>query len=101
MKTNTNKTELLNETIRKEQYLIKNQLKERGWTEKLIRDFLGEPDKNKWCGNKHYGGVHICKLYASERILKAETLPEFIEYKNALENVRAKRQMKEKQNEIK
>ena len=49
------------------------RLKDRGWTTALIRDFLGEPD---WLVKKpHYSTAAPIRLYALERVEKAENNP--------------------------
>lgn len=52
-------------------YFTKTQLKERGWTDKLIRDLLGEPDKLKV--NYHYLTGPKIQLYEQQRAEKLES----------------------------
>ena len=52
-------------------------LKARGWTEAMIREYLGEPDT--LANNPHYGSAAPMRLYEQERCLEAEQLPEFAE----------------------
>jgi hypothetical protein len=51
---------------------------ERNWTEKLIRDFLGEPDK--LVKNPHHRTGPMMRLYSIERVDLAEAEPAFLEY---------------------
>ena len=53
----------------------KSELKERGWTDSLIRDHLGQP-----CRSKHVRGhKHPMLLYSKARVLEAEASPSFSE----------------------
>ncbi|HZU01314.1 MAG TPA: hypothetical protein VFA10_16715 [Ktedonobacteraceae bacterium] len=56
----TNRPEMLN----------KQSLKERGWTEALIKRFLGEPDATK--PNPHYKKAAPMQLYTLARVEEAE-----------------------------
>ncbi|MGH6815576.1 MAG: hypothetical protein ACREC6_07725 [Hyphomicrobiaceae bacterium] len=55
--------------------LTKTNLKERGWTEGLIRKCLGDPHKTS--PNPHYSSAAPVKLYLEERVKAAEGTPEF------------------------
>lgn len=57
----------------KPEFLTVARLKERGWTDALIRDHLGNPDKTK--RNPHYASAAPMKLYALERIEDQESKP--------------------------
>ena len=59
-------------------YFKKTQLKDRGWTESLIKCLLGEPDKI--LKNRTYGGSAMLKYYQKERVLKAEQTQAYIDY---------------------
>jgi hypothetical protein len=50
-------------------------LKERGWTEAMIRDLLGDPDLT--VDNPHYKSAAPMRLWRLQRAEAAETLPEF------------------------
>ena len=62
----------------KPKFITISRLKgERHWTEKLIRDVLGEPDS--LARNPHYGNAPPMKLYDLERVKECEkniTLPD-------------------------
>jgi hypothetical protein len=50
-------------------------LKERGWTEAMIRDLLGEPDR--YVDNPHYKSAGQMRLWRLQRVEAAEAAPEF------------------------
>lgn len=50
-------------------------LKERGWTEAMIRDLLGEPDL--LADNPHYKSAAPWRLWRLQRAAAAEATPEF------------------------
>lgn len=50
-------------------------LKERGWTESMIRDLLGEPDL--YADNPHYNTAAPMRLWRVQRAEAAEAAPEF------------------------
>jgi hypothetical protein len=50
-------------------------LKERGWTEAMIRDLLGEPDV--LTDNPHYKTAAPRRLWRLQKVQAAEALPEF------------------------
>jgi hypothetical protein len=50
-------------------------LKERGWTEAMIRDLLGEPDLR--VDNPHYSTAAPMRLWRLQKAEAAEALPEF------------------------
>ena len=56
-------------------YLNAVELSERGWTEMLIRRFLGTPDR--WEAVNHWANWTGKRTYFLERILNAEDSPEF------------------------
>src|ERR1035438_4311183 len=64
------------------QYRSKAKLKARGWTEGLIRRFLGKPDKEK--PNPRYASAKPMKLYKTQRVDKAESSSEFQEAQSSL-----------------
>ena len=49
--------------------------KGRGWTDTMVRDLLGEPDKT--APNPYYYGAAAMRLYDLDRVLQAETTDEF------------------------
>lgn len=51
-------------------------LKERGWTEGMIRDFLGDPDLT--VDNPHYKSAAPMRLWRLQRAVAAEATPEFM-----------------------
>ena len=59
-------------------YFKKTQLKDRGWTESLIKCLLGEPDKI--LKNRTYGGSAMLKYYQKERVLTAEQTQTYKDY---------------------
>jgi hypothetical protein len=54
-------------------------LRERGWTDAMIRDYLGEPDTTR--PNPRYRTAAPMKLYLAERAETAEASPEWVERK--------------------
>ena len=56
-------------------YLDVVELSERGWTETLIRRFLGAPDG--WKAVNHWANWTGKRTYFLERVLNAEDSPEF------------------------
>jgi hypothetical protein len=52
-----------------DRFITKTALKERGWTDKLIRTLLREPDRLK--GNRYRAGCPI-QLFSGARVEKAE-----------------------------
>lgn len=73
-----------------QEMLTLTALKERGWTDRTIRDLLVIPDQLKT--NPQYSSAAPMKLYELERVAKAETSPEFVEAasKKSERSVRAK-----------
>ena len=71
----------MKESTRKEeiQYINKSLLKQRGWTESMIKTFLGEPDAEK--DNPIYKSAAPMKLYDMKRVLAAESNEGFKERK--------------------
>ncbi|MCC5907039.1 MAG: hypothetical protein JJU13_12565 [Balneolaceae bacterium] len=59
----------------KKDSFTKTEVKKRGWTDTLIRDFLGEPDEEK---EQRYYSTKI-KLFKIDRVKKAESTKEFKE----------------------
>jgi len=57
----------------------KSALKQRGWTDASIRDFLGEPDK--LAQNPHYRKAAPMHLYRQSRVKRIEKTKEFNEWK--------------------
>ena len=58
-------------------HLSKSAIKERGWTEALIRGFLGEADKTRQ--NPHYKSAPPMQMYLLTRIEQAEQRLDFLE----------------------
>jgi hypothetical protein len=56
-----------------EGYLAISGLRERGWTDAMVREYLGEPDTTR--PNPRYWGAAPMKLYLAERAEAAETSP--------------------------
>lgn len=50
-------------------------LRERGWTASMITSLLGEPDALK--KNPHYAKAAPMRCYIEERVVSAETTPDF------------------------
>lgn len=67
----------------KQQYLTTTVLKERGWTDGMIRKFLGEPDTTKV--NPHYKCAAPMKLYDLKRVERTERRKAFLAEKEASE----------------
>lgn len=62
-----------------ETYLTMASLRERGWTDAMIREYLGEPDATR--PNPRYWSAAPMKLYLTERAEAAEANPEWAERK--------------------
>jgi hypothetical protein len=62
-----------------ETWLTMAGLRERGWTDAMIRDYLGEPDAKR--PNPRYRTAAPMKLYLAERADAAEASPEWVERK--------------------
>lgn len=62
-----------------EPYLTMAGLRERGWTDAMIREYLGEPDATR--PNPRYSRAAPMKLYLTERVEAAEATPEWAERK--------------------
>lgn len=78
-------------TAGKEQMLTKTSLKERGWTDALIRKFLGEPDVLR--PNPHYRSAPKMQLYKIDRVIDIEQNEAF---KAALETARKRSETRKK-----
>jgi hypothetical protein len=61
-------------------------LRERGWTEAMIRDFLGEPDL--YVDNPHYKSAASMRLWRLQRAEAAEQTPEFAKRRERAERER-------------
>jgi hypothetical protein len=57
-------------TIQRQTDFTKTDLKERGWTERLIGELLGSPDEER--PNPHYASGPTMKLYLVQRVRAAE-----------------------------
>lgn len=53
-----------------------SKIKERGWSEAMVRKFLGDPDGQK--KNPFYQKAAPMKVYLKERVIAAEQTPDFI-----------------------
>jgi hypothetical protein len=62
-----------------EPYLTMAVLRERGWTDAMIREYLGEPDATR--PNPRYSSAAPMKLYLTERAQAAEASPGWAERK--------------------
>ena len=62
-----------------ENYLTMAALRERGWTDAMIRDYLGEPDATR--PNPRYRSAAPMKLYLAQRAEAAEASSEWAERK--------------------
>ncbi len=60
-----------------DEYISAYAIKNRKWTDLMIRKFLGKPDK--LVTNPHYSLGPKMKLYRLERVIEAENSPEFKE----------------------
>ena len=78
--------------VEKSDYYVMSDVKERGWTDAMIRDFLGSPDALK--NSQTYRGT-VYKLYLKKRVEEAEKLEDFIVWKTKLDARRVKRKEKE------
>jgi hypothetical protein len=62
-------------TVAPETYLTMAGLRERGWTDAMVREYLGEPDSTR--PNPRYRSAAPMKLYLTERAEAAEARPEW------------------------
>lgn len=62
-----------------EGYLTMSGLRERGWTDAMIRDYLGDPDATR--PNPRYWSAAPMKLYLADRTATAEASPEWAQRK--------------------
>ena len=62
----------------KPEYLTTPRLKERGWTDTMIKKFLGEPDATR--DNPHYKCAAPMKLYETKRVERVERRKSCKEY---------------------
>ena len=76
----------MKEITRKEEikYINKSLLKQRGWTESMIKTFLGDADAEK--DNPIYKSAAPMKLYDMNKVLAAESDESFKERKNKAES---------------
>ena len=75
----------------KEEFLNKSKLKERGWTESMLKKILEQPDRE--IPNPIYKSASPVMLYSMARIKKAELSEDFENYKKKAE--KRSRTMKE------
>ncbi|MHA1302606.1 MAG: hypothetical protein ACTSPI_02745 [Candidatus Heimdallarchaeaceae archaeon] len=73
-----NLQESYGEFDRTKSYYTKTALKKRGWTDKLIQDFLILPDTTR--PNFHHFSRNRIKLYLQSRVHSIEESDEFIQY---------------------
>lgn len=64
-----------NNTKTEEVYLSRSKLKERGWTDRIIKKFIPLCDKEK--KNPYYASTSPMKLYLSKRVEQIEQTGEF------------------------
>ena len=67
-------------------YASASQLKSRGWTDKLVNDLLGEPDRTE--PNPVYPNTARMRLYQRKRVEAAEQHPAFVQHLNKSANRR-------------
>lgn len=77
--------------VSESKHLSMQGIKARGWTDALIRDFLGDPDK--LVKNPHYRTAPPCKLYTRARVERTERCPRF---KARMEKIVAQRPARRK-----
>jgi hypothetical protein len=58
-----------------EEYLSRGKLKERGWTDRIIKNFMPLCDKEK--KNPYYASAYPMKLYLLERVKQIENTDKF------------------------
>lgn len=58
-----------------EEYYSTKELKARGWNERLIRTYLGDPDKR--VPNPYFPRGHDKQLYLASRVVAAENSPHY------------------------
>ena len=63
-------------------YFVKSELKQRGWTDGLVKRLLGNPDQQK--RNPFYPSKSPMRLYEMRRVERAEGTTEFIEAQKSL-----------------
>jgi hypothetical protein len=66
--------------VRREMFTI-SELKERGWTQGLIKRFLGEPDATRPNRYRRRRRKSPVRLYGANRVTELEASPEFAEAK--------------------
>jgi len=76
-----------------EEYISKSGLKERGWTNKAIVDFLGEADAVR--KNPYYRSAAPMLCWETTRVEKAEQTDGFIEWYNKTQSSRKKQQARQ------
>ena len=57
------------------------ELRQRGWSDRLIRELLGEPDAIRG-SNYHWKGPPR-QLYVCDRVIAAEADPAFVSYQES------------------
>ena len=62
---------------KQQDYYSVSSLKHRGWTDAMIRDMLGDPDKRGV--NPHYRSAFKTRLYLITRVKGVEATPQFVE----------------------
>jgi hypothetical protein len=61
------------------EYIALSEIKERGWTDGLVRKLLGEPDR--LAANPHYSAAPKMRLYRISKVEAAESHPDYIRRK--------------------
>ena len=85
MKEIMERIKLKNDTKKPEiEYINKSLVKQRGWTESMIKKFLGDADAEK--DNPMYRSAPPMKLYAMSRVLATESEDSFVARKAKAES---------------
>lgn len=66
-------------TDKKQEHITPSGLKARGWTDRMIKQFLGDPDELKT--NPYYKSAAPMRLYSMKRVEKVEKSKAFIKAK--------------------
>jgi len=74
-------------TKEREEMIPQSWIKKRGWSERLIEDLLGEPDK--YAVNMHYMSGPRVKFYRLSRVEAAESSEDYVSARKAGERRRA------------
>ena len=81
-----------------EDLITKSTVKERGWTDSVIKKYIGEPDQ--YCRNPHYRCAPPMQLFKLTRVEELEQLPEVAEaLEKAARRSELRRQIAQKQSD--